>query len=52
MYIVFTHAEWTGKDGFNNAQPKVWTSKITGKAAGKARSSGGFTFLQVFAGTS
>lgn len=41
--------EWPGKEGFNKVEPKVWTSKITGTPAGKARSSGGLTFLQVFA---
>jgi carboxypeptidase C (cathepsin A) len=49
IYMPDTIADWPGKQGFNDAKPKVWTSEISGKPAGKARTSGGFTFLQVFA---
>ena len=41
--------EWSGKAGFNAAVPHEWTD-ATGAVAGKARTYGGLTFLQVYNG--
>ena len=40
--------EWDHKDDFNKAEVKEWGKKEDGSAAGLARSSNGFTFLQVY----
>ncbi len=40
--------DWIGKDQFNLAKDKEWTSKFTGKKAGKYRMAKNFAFLQVY----
>jgi cathepsin A (carboxypeptidase C) len=40
--------EWDHKDDFNKAEVKEWGKNPDGKAAGLARTSNGFTFLQVY----
>jgi carboxypeptidase C (cathepsin A) len=39
--------EWAGKQAFNAAADEPWT--VDGREAGKVRSSGGLTFLQLYA---
>lgn len=38
--------KWPGKEAFNSAPQKEWT--VNGKKAGKCRTHGGLTFLQVY----
>ncbi len=40
--------DWKHKNEFNNAEVKEWGNREDGSAAGKVRTSNGFTFMQIY----
>ncbi|KAJ8328258.1 hypothetical protein QVD99_000772 [Batrachochytrium dendrobatidis] len=40
--------EWSGQEGFENAEDKPWVSEVTGKAAGEFRQHENFSFVRVY----